>query len=432
MPQGFSIEIEETKPFARCMLCGGNARSKPLAWLDIIRVLYKEYGVYGQVVLTGLSTTHHAHKLKEPEDTRITWTRHAHTPVPSVILHEECRLYLERCIGPENMDLGALFTVLRQMVPPKNPFYPVTFGNHPYRTTRLEELLSTTKHIPELPASRVRAFLETPDFLSLRCASRAMAPIFHHNGFWMSRFRSAETNRPLDWRLLYRAPPRARSKLEFQIKVWEVVQWVKDVLRATTRSAPLPIAFAGRALQFYHNESAALGRTVQSARIHPSLTKIAISIVSGPLPSPQEAEQLSGKHRPFSSSWECPTRITGLEFVHQDTGPEMLGSRTARARRRTPNSLQADLDRYIKDTTGRRLCDEDGVGVVVEASATSFKGFRIRHHLDDICSLGILRQRQSAPGQDDLPGTFGYDFAQCTETGIGMERVVEVVGTFEV
>jgi hypothetical protein len=75
-------------------------------------------------------------------------------------------------------------------------------------------------------------------------------------------------------------PSKVENKSEITVKVWGLLQWMQDSLRAEQDpDHEWPMEFYGRALRYYRNDSSGLGRAIERAQIMPSLVKIGIFIV---------------------------------------------------------------------------------------------------------------------------------------------------------
>jgi hypothetical protein len=92
--------------------------------------------------------------------------------------------------------------------------------------------------------------LSTPEYLSLRLASKAMVPLFEAQQFWKTRFLIHRERGYLnylleesheDWRLMYRCTSRLKrltKKIRFRRLQWLHNEWIKD--RCMMVGAPIP------------------------------------------------------------------------------------------------------------------------------------------------------------------------------------------------
>ncbi|KAL5336536.1 hypothetical protein BJX70DRAFT_372262 [Aspergillus crustosus] len=311
----------------------------------------------------------------------------------------------------------------------------------------------------------VAILLSTHDFLNLRLVSRAMTGLFHDNHFWKSRFKvdgergffhhlllesiadtgpetetGTETDtkakveaasKPIDWRMLYHASTRLEPRTHFVIEMWEILQWVKDVLHAkrasisSSSSSPQPLGFVGRSLQCYSNDCCVPGQQVERARISPLLAKIGILIVSEPtdteptLPAFTQRRDRTG------------TRVFGLEFLNRDGSKVVLGTRDLEAKRRSAKSVRKEVEVYENDEKEYRISpfDDHGVWILVNATSASFRGFRYERVGGYIVTMGVLRDVDAHPKA--LPRTSGLTAWVSANEELQMKEVVEVVATFE-
>ncbi|KAL4783786.1 hypothetical protein BJX76DRAFT_368145 [Aspergillus varians] len=286
--------------------------------------------------------------------------------------------------------------------------------------------------------------LVTPDFLNLRLASRAMEPLFHGDYFWKSRFGvdgdrgylgDVAVDGPVDWRRLYCTSSRTEAQWGMKIKVWETIRWVKDAMSAEANFTAPPLEFCGRALQYYHNDSCARGRRVERADIPSKLTKIAVTMVSGPMIFDQY---------PHSGQFESATEITALEFMTEDGNCVTLGYTDPRAKTITEKGLIKQMRRYeAQEPIRNRIpqCPFDNRGVRILFDAQAFKGFRISYNTEGIYSIGILHMEAALypiyrrsidwSGGESKHPVFGYDADDCCTYDMEMDQILQVAGTFE-
>ncbi|KAL4884267.1 hypothetical protein BJY04DRAFT_215695 [Aspergillus karnatakaensis] len=487
------IDIALPYHFTRCMLCGCDTRGNHAVFTDCIRVLYEWHGT---VILSDPYSLRRRHVGPEEEDmnpgARIRWDHLSNIrimcsesgPAKLVIFHVECWPFFVRCFAgtdvvgmrktgrerEEELDLEVIFDAFWKLARPGIPVNDP--GKYPYRRPTIEKL---SKWAKPFPASRVSVaeasnatdcfgrlslelreqiaiLLYTHDFLTLRLASRAMAGIFDDNHFWKSRFSrdgergfyrhlvtraAADAARkgepvPVNWRMLYQACTQLGSRTQFTIQVWEVIQWIKDYVRASNGSVAEPLEFAGRALQSYSNDCCIPGQRVERAMISPNLAKIAISIVSGPMLF--WGSWVGPRGRPRLSEWAKPresaTRIVGIEFIDKDGSRVVLGVRYSKAKKRSAKSLRKELEEYQYGNTALGCpFDGHGVRVLVDATAESLRGFRLRRSWEGISSMNVLRNRMAHPRS--LPKLFGFHFIDDRELELEMKRVVEVIATFQ-
>ncbi len=307
---------------------------------------------------------------------------------------------------------------------------------------------------------KIATLLSTATFYNLRYASRPFIPIFNDNMFWKTRFwkdggrgflHPVAIDGAVDWRSLYRATARCEDTFGMRMKVWEILQWIKDTLKSTRAAALKPLDFYGRALQDYHADSAAQGQRIQRVKMPENLIHIAVSMISGP--------DIHNRQKYINQTLppgQPVTEITALEFISANGSRETIGSRDPMARTVTAEELSGEL--YRKEIT-ERVCnttrgaigpvspfDHHGVRVIFEANP--FKGFHIRYDEEGISSIGVPRQAASSSpfalrvkrGEAGVKEVFlaqspyvcGYDADRSTFFDMDMDQVVEVVGTFDV
>lgn len=420
------------------------------------------------------------------------------------VFHDECWQYLVQCLGeqgPANHE--RLYDVLLKLPPPKGvildsrasiyanleslaePLFenPPDKAGYFCKSPTLQDLLNEVSDTPSpttrlyVPISssrdpfarlpfelrlKIATLLRTRTFYNLRYVSRPFIPIFRDNVFWKSRF-SKDGDRgflhpvvmdgPVDWQSLYRATARCENKFRMRLKVWEILQWMKETLESTLRPDLGPLDFYGRALQDYHTDSAAQGQRIQRVRVPENLVQIAVSMISGP--------DIHRRQRYINQTLppgQPVTEITALEFISANGSRETIGSlgRDPMARTVTADELSGEL--YRKEIT-ERVCnttkgsigpvspfDHHGVRVLFEANP--FKGFHIRYDAEGISSIGVLRQgaasspfamrvkmavsRSKEVFLAQSPYVCGYHADRSTFFDMDMDEVVEVVGTFDV
>ncbi|KAL4781142.1 hypothetical protein BJX76DRAFT_360219 [Aspergillus varians] len=381
--------------------------------------------------------------------------------------------------GPAGLE--RLYDVLLRLPPPREPLFTRKprisgyFNTDDIVQTILDQISDLPKLSPRgsmatsssfrdpftrLPfelREKIATLLPTQDFYHLRQASRSLTPIFDDSRFWKSRFWKdgdrgflhfpSAVEKPVDWRSLYRATAKAEDRFGMTLKVWEVIQWIKDTLRRVpcAQMAQRPLDFYGRALQYYHNDSCAKGQRIERAEIPVNLTHIAVSMVSGP-----EIHDRQRYIKQVLPPGQPATEITALEFTNTNGSRETIGSRDPMARTVTAEKLSEELNRKerkemigrIKNQTPGLVSPFDHHGVRVVFDARSFKGFHIRYDSHGISSIGVL-QREAASSPFALrlknglllapsPYVCGYDADSSTMFDMDMDRVVEVVGTFDV
>ncbi|KAL4885250.1 hypothetical protein BJY04DRAFT_180474 [Aspergillus karnatakaensis] len=269
----------------------------------------------------------------------------------------------------------------------------------------------------------IAILLTTHDFLNLRYASRAMALVFHDNTFWKSRFQNGGdrsffeyflqesiTAEQVDWRLVYHASFVLEYKSDITIRVWEVLQWMQETLRAEEDCQTPPLEFYGRALQYYHSDTGGVKRRVERVQLPPALEKVGISIVLN-------AENVRRRTKRV-------TEIVAMEFIGQDGTAVMLGSKNPGAE--TLSSLE--LETKFAES---RTCPFKFPGVHIMYKAQKLSGFRVRYTADGISSVGILQKRGRDGAGTSCKRIFGFDVCDHSTLDMGMDHIVEVVGTFE-
>lgn len=361
-----------------------------------------------------------------------------------------------------------------------DPAYSGPSQYYPCREQSLEEFLQGDKEFPEPSSSmmektssfynptdpfrrlpleireKVALLLPSHEFLALRRVSRVMSAVFHDNFFWKSRFRrdtdcgyldyivcgvtgldqSELQNQNTDWRLFYHASMKIGNKFETTIKVWEVVQWIKDFIAARNGLHAAPLWFSGRALQHYHNDSCATGRRVERAKVSPSLVKIGVTMVSSKTVHERD------KFWPRWKVFDTETDILAVELISKEHEDITLGTRNKKSKNICPRNLDKAMDAYYRQQNIRNKnkkaapespFDGNGVRVLFNAKPEDFNGFRIRYFNEKISSLGVL-WKNIAYSFHNQPQAFGFDANdECIfDIGMQMQDVVEVVATFEV
>ncbi|KAL3458782.1 hypothetical protein BJX64DRAFT_291813 [Aspergillus heterothallicus] len=269
--------------FARCMLCGCVTCAPYPVWLDAVRVLYP---TKGNVLLSEICSRFHEFTLGIESDENVLlnfrenpWatSESASYPVGGFfILHDFCWQYANKCWDLEcsGIQVKGFYDTLRRLPPPKDPYFRRVDDYHPCMYPDIKQILKdvsldeTPKPSGELkshvaaniqdPSDKFRRFplelqqliassLPTRDFFNLRYASRAMSVLFNDSMFWKSRFEkggdrsfleyllehnASKTTTSVDWRLLYHAWSKIENKSDITARVWEVLQWMQDTLRA--------------------------------------------------------------------------------------------------------------------------------------------------------------------------------------------------------
>ncbi|KAL5342740.1 hypothetical protein BJX70DRAFT_394581 [Aspergillus crustosus] len=263
-----------------------------------------------------------------------------------------------------------------------------------------------------------------------------MAEVFYDNGFWKSRFNTGwpqaflevliaeqeKESRIEDWRQLYHLSAGYRSQSDTALRVWETVQWIRESLEARATRNLAPRSFYGRALQYYHGDSAIAGRRIERVSIDSPLLMVGISLVSGR----DRCEQGD------SGSVEAVTEIVALEFVHADGRRVTVGNRTSGATERTGRGLSVCLKAY-KEKRGQNIpaqCPFDSPGVHVLLPVREFRGFRIRYNEQGIYAVGVL-QRLASQCNSKCRSTLGFVGIRSCLFDMALDRVDEVVVTFQ-
>ncbi|KAL2847812.1 hypothetical protein BJY01DRAFT_246714 [Aspergillus pseudoustus] len=457
--------ISARNEFTRCILCGGpTARPYP-AWMDVVRILYPRGN---KIVLSDLYSKHHESSLGIRSDPMIEWEDRPdpwNTKADACwssgsyfMLHESCWQYAVVCFGTDMPKLEDFFDVLRELPRPKDPacLHPTDY--QPCAFPRVHELDGFARSYPEpaecrreeinhhnnpsdkfqrLPLELRQAIalgVSISDLLNTRYASRAMAEVFNDNSYWkqMVRNRGFQDYIPheagqiqgFDWRLLYHVGSRIQNKFETTVRVWEVVQWVKDTLVAAKELETPPLDFHGRALQIYHGDSATAGRRVERVQIPADLSKVGITFMPCSSQEPQALGTL-----------EHVTDITGLEFIGKDGSRTTMGSTPSSRsglRSTTPRRLAASLGRYHYAKLYKGLepsCPFQESGIRVQWSISAFHGFHFNYNAQGIYSIGVLHSDKFELAQSHV---IGYDAAGCRGFDMGLDEVFEVVATWEV
>ncbi|BCS25468.1 uncharacterized protein APUU_50179A [Aspergillus puulaauensis] len=502
----YHVHVSPKTDFTRCILCGCQPKGEyGSRWLGMIRVrkfahprlrlrAWLEYKTVhrtsdGEVLLSEVVSEYTP--SEDDSCLRVTssdlWDRGHCRSSPSglfYIFHAQCWQYLTECLGEQGpADRERLYDVLLKLPPPKEPLFETPPGSPGYfcKSTIIQELLNEVLDIPSpttrlyVPISssrdpfarlpfelrlKIAILLRTRTFYNLRYVSRPFNPIFRDNMFWKSRF-SKDGDRgflhpvvmdgPVDWRSVYRATARCEDLFPMRLKVWEIIQWMKETLETTLCPELGPLDFCGRALQDYHADSAAEGQWVERVRMPENLICIAVSMISGP--------DIHRRQRYISRTLppgQPVTEITALEFISTNGSRETIRSRDPMARTVTAEELSNEL--YRKEIT-ERVCnttkgsigpvspfDHHGVRVLFEANP--FKGFHIRYDAEGISFIGVLREgAASSPfamrvtmaisGSKEVflaqsPYVCGYHADRSTFFDMDMEEVVEVIGTFDV
>lgn len=361
-----------------------------------------------------------------------------------------------------------------------DPAYSSPSQYHPCREQSLEEFLQGDREFPEPSSSmkekassssnsndpfrrlpleireKVALLLPSHEFLDLRRVSRAMSTVFHDNFFWKSRFRrdtdhgyldyiacgvtgldqSELQSQNTDWRLFYHASMKIGNKFETTVKVWEVVQWIKDVIAARNGLHATPLSSSGRALQHYHNNSCAAGRRIERAKISPSLVKIGVTMVSSKTVHEREKTRAGWK------VFDTETDILAVEFISKEHENITLGTRNKKSKNICPRNLEKAMYAYYRQQNVRNKnkkaapespFDGNGVRVLFNAKPEDFNGFRIGYFDEKISSLGVL-WKSIAYSYFNQPQAFGFGANdECVfDIGMQMQDIVEVVATFEV
>lgn len=252
--------------------------------------------------------------------------------------------------------------------------------------------------------------LPTHDVLNLRCTSRAMVPMFWSSTFWASRFsingergfvyplvkdltRNARNN--INWRLLYHCTCKIKcgSDFDFHIRLWESLSWLRDATLARYSKVCMPLSFAGRAMQHYHN-TCYPDTHIETVDIAPSLYQMTISAV-----------KIRGS-----------VYITGLGFFFSNQQSILIGYKTPGAKVMTRES------EFAKDNDYRYP------GVLLKTEIGRLKGFVLYRNSSGVQQIHIIQQHPkflSQIGRVDGPVLVNRD-------EFSLDTVRKVIGTFDV
>ncbi|KAI9370819.1 hypothetical protein BJX61DRAFT_544275 [Aspergillus egyptiacus] len=402
MADGSPITIS-VNDFTNCILCGFETLTDKAEWLDFVRVLFYKKGT---VRISEVFSTYHYNAVAgSPEsDTRI------HLCPKS---DDDYNAYNKP--GLEEILKGA-----KQRPQPSKV--------KKARKRKASRASDCFERLPLEIREQIASLLPTSDFLNLRLVSPSIALVFHDNLFWKLRFSKdgergylhyllkSSTENPVDWCVLYHATSKNKKDLDIRVRVWEVNQWIKETIIAEAESRPPPLDFHGRALQHYHNSSPA-GTRVERAKIPSFLYKIAITIVSGQMMYRQE-----GSYSSMPPGLESATEIVALEFLDCSGNSVTLGTKYPNAKTRHPHSLRRSLEKYECANSSKPCPFDEGVRILFDASF--FRGFSIRYTSEGITSIGVLPNLAEDP-------VFGYDANGCGRFDMKLDRVVEVVATWE-
>lgn len=266
------------------------------------------------------------------------------------------------------------------------------------------------------------------DFLHLRYASRSMQALFSSPAYWKSRFElnrergflnyltkqpaTEKRGQEIDWRLLYHSTrkPRCRRTFEVTINVWEIFRWLRDALLTREVSPEMPLLeFGGKALQHYHN-TYKRGTHIERVSIPPSLVKIGISVVTED---------------------DIKSHITGLEFISEGRPSVTIGYKNPEAEIITEEDANS---RMLYEAT-QRLTEANPwflyfsyryPGAHILLDARQLRGFAFDCNSDGVHRIMLLRETNNSlvAGMNEYGGIQHYT--------IGMNNVMEVVGTFDV
>ena len=302
----------------------------------------------------------------------------------------------------------------------------------PFILPTLEQLMQPSKSFPEsiqgtekgqlyhnptdsfnaLPLElreRIAMQLPTHDVLNLRCASRAMIPMFWNPHFWETRFAineergfvyplvkdlSRDERNDIDWRLLYHCTCKIKcgSDFDFHLRIWESLRWLRDATLARYSKVRMPLCFAGRAVQHYHNTRYP-GTYIKTVDITPSLYQMTVSAVS-----------ISGS-----------VYVTGLEFFFANQPRILIGYEAPGAKVMTRELEAAEYSKYRYP------------GLLLKASIRRLKGFALERSTSGVQGIQII-------GPPKRPPVIGIMAGPLHLTGdeFSFDIVSKVIGTFDV
>ncbi|KAL4881783.1 hypothetical protein BJY04DRAFT_217849 [Aspergillus karnatakaensis] len=463
-----AVTLSSKRTFTRCILCGCPTVAAFPVWLDPIRVLYQKDE---DIVLSGVFARHHVPDLDEKLDRSVRWigdydewhTRHCKSEPEDgcFLFHEQCWRYSRKVLEDSGITLKELHGFFQELPLPKDPGIVDIRDYHPCYTPSLEEIKAESKSFP-LPSSKgktsinrrqrstdlfdrlpfelrqaIGVLISTEDFYNLRYASRAMAVIIHDNGFWRSHLQEGWQRAIFDfvtssnpagvnnWRQVYHMTSRNRAKLATTVRVWEILQWIKEKHQAQNLVLKPPLEYCGAALQYYRSDRSLCGRRVERVRVcSQSLTHVGVSFISGP-------KRCRSWNYDYRENIEAATQITAIEFIYSKGASVILGRKNPGASERTLKSISASLSHYHGRRNKEYLpplpCPFDSPGVHILFPASSFRGFRMSYNVEGIYTLGVLGGVRAYE-----PLCHGINGIQSCNIDLAMNDVREIVATFEV
>lgn len=440
-------------------------------WLEVGLGIYAFSNIYlvhntgDGVRLTGLGFCEPGNTCKVPNDEHARWDTMGDDwslleNLNGYVFHDRCWNLIMEHFSPWEFNFKSLYEALEYLPWPRGsaaliqsywlslitnysftylePWLHETMERYgcrkrdPFILPTLEQLMQPSKSFPELlqgnakwklhhnPTDSFNALplelregiamqLPTHDVLNLRCASRAMVPMFSNSTFWATRFaingergfvyplvkhliRNARND--IDWRLLYHCTCKIKcgSEFDFHIRIWESLSWLRDATMARYSKVRMPLCFAGRAMQHYHNTRYP-GTCIKTVDIAPSLYQMTVSAVS-----------IGGS-----------VYVTGLEFFFTNQPSILIGYKAPGARVMTRGSEAAEHSDYRYP------------GLLSKTNIGHLKGFALHRTTSGVQGIEIIQhpKRPSFVGFVDGPVCNNGD-------EFSLDTVSKVIGTFDV
>lgn len=261
--------------------------------------------------------------------------------------------------------------------------------------------------------------LPTHDVLNLRCCSRAMVPMFSNNFFWATRFAIdgergflhplvkqffQNARNDIDWRFLYHCTCKIKCGpgFDFHIRIWESLRWLRDATLARYFKMSMPLCFAGRAVQHYHNTRYP-DTHIETVDIKPSLYEMTVSAV-----------------RINESIY-----ITGLEFLFSNQPSIFIGYKDPGAKVKIRDSNNRAP--RTKESKLAELSDYTCPGLLFKTHIKRLRGFYLNRSPSGVQEIGIIQRPQSPfrVGHSDFQGdNHKYEFS--------LDTVSKVIVTLDV
>ena len=261
--------------------------------------------------------------------------------------------------------------------------------------------------------------LPTQDVLNLRCCSRAMVPMFSNNFFWATRFAIdgergflhplvkqffQNARNDIDWRFLYHCTCKIKCGpgFDFHIRIWESLRWLRDATLARYFKMSMPLCFADRAVQHYHNTRYP-DTHIETVDIKPSLYEMTVSAV-----------------RINESIY-----ITGLEFLFSNQPSIFIGYKDPGAKVKIRDSNNRAP--RTKESKLAELSDYTCPGLLFKTHIKRLRGFYLNRSPSGVQEIGIIQRPQSPfrVGHSDFQGdNHKYEFS--------LDTVSKVIVTLDV